>query len=157
MGSEEGILVPVCLGRHLCWFVRVALTAPNAPKLLVGCYWLRGVVFAGDGSDHKGRMGAEAFCSRYMIGDLEMKQNVVGREEEGTNRPELSAPVLALKESKTTDNTVRLGGMGTGISESSKRVSIFSFATQGGKQVSFYFRQGNWVPAREAQIRFPAG
>mgnify|MGYP000435555636 CR=1 FL=1 len=53
--------------------------------------------------------------------------------------------------------TVRLRGMGTGISEASKRVSIFSFATQGGKQVSFYFRQGNWVQAREAQIRFPAG
>ena len=39
--------------------------------------------------------------------------------------------------------TVRLRGMETGISEASKRVSIFSFATQGGKQVSFYFRQGN--------------
>ena len=47
--------------------------------------------------------------------------------------------------------------METGISEASKRVSIFSFATQGGKQVSFYFRQRNWVQAREAQIRFPAG
>jgi hypothetical protein len=67
---------------------------------------------------------------------------------------------LALELLKTEDGlkvTVRLGGMGTGISESSKRVSIFSFATQGGKQVSFYIRQGNWVPAREAQIRFPAG
>jgi hypothetical protein len=32
-------------------------------------------------------------------------------------------------------------GMETGISEASKRVSIFSFATQGGKQVSFYFGQ----------------
>ena len=32
--------------------------------------------------------------------------------------------------------TVRLGGMETGISEASKRVPIFSFATQGGKQVS---------------------
>ena len=52
--------------------------------------------------------------------------------------------------------TVRHRGMETGISEASKRVSIFSFATQGGKQVSFYFRQGNWVQAREAQIRFPA-
>ena len=53
--------------------------------------------------------------------------------------------------------TVRHRGMETRISEASKRVSIFSFATQGGKQVSFYFRQGNWVQAREAQIRFPAG
>ena len=53
--------------------------------------------------------------------------------------------------------TVLYRGMKTGISEASKRVSIFSFATQGGKQVSFYFRQRNWVQAREAQIRFPAG
>ena len=53
--------------------------------------------------------------------------------------------------------TVRLRGMGTGISEASKRVPIFSFATQGGKQVSSHFRHGNWVQAREAQIRFPAG
>ena len=57
--------------------------------------------------------------------------------------------------------TVRLRGMGTGISEASKRVPIFSFATllsptQGGKQVSSHFRQGNWVQARDAQIRFPA-
>ena len=50
--------------------------------------------------------------------------------------------------------TVLHRGMETGISEASKRVSIFSFATQGGKQVSFYFRQRNWVQAREAQIRF---
>ena len=54
-------------------------------------------------------------------------------------------------------STVRNREMKTGISEASNRVSIFSFATQEGKQVSFYFRQGNWVQAREAQIRFPAG
>jgi len=54
-------------------------------------------------------------------------------------------------------DTVRVRSLETGGSEASKRVSIFSFATQGGKQVSFYFRQGNWVQARDAQIRFPAG
>ena len=47
-------------------------------------------------------------------------------------------------------HTVRFRGMGTGISEASKRVPIFSFATQGGKQVSSHFRQRNWVQAREA-------
>jgi len=52
--------------------------------------------------------------------------------------------------------TARLRGIRTGISEASKRVPIFSFATQGGKQPSSYFRQRNWVRAREAQIRFPA-
>ena len=53
--------------------------------------------------------------------------------------------------------TVRVRRIETGISEASKWVSIFSFVTQGGKQVSFYFRQGNWVQAQDAQIRFPAG
>ena len=47
--------------------------------------------------------------------------------------------------------------IGTGISEASKRVPIFPFATQGGKQASPYFRQRNWAQACEAQIRFPAG
>ena len=47
--------------------------------------------------------------------------------------------------------------MGTDISEANKRVPIFPFDTQGGKHVSSYFRQRNWVQAREAQIRFPAG
>ena len=57
----------------------------------------------------------------------------------------------------TQHHTVRFRGMETGISEASKRVSIFSFATLGGKQASFHFREWNWVQAREAQIRFPAG
>ena len=30
-----------------------------------------------------------------------------------------------------------------------KRVPIFSFATQGGKQASSYFGQRNWVPKPE--------
>ena len=39
--------------------------------------------------------------------------------------------------------TVRLRGMGTGFSEASKRVPIFSFATQGGKKASeFLFWTG---------------
>jgi hypothetical protein len=48
-------------------------------------------------------------------------------------------------------------GIRTGISEASKRVPIFPFDTQGVKQASSYFRQRNWVQAREAQILFPAG
>ena len=39
--------------------------------------------------------------------------------------------------------TVRHRGIGTGISEASKRVPILPFATQRGKQESSYFRQGN--------------
>jgi ribonuclease HI len=76
---------------------------------MLGCYWFSGVVFAGDGSpaDHKGRMGAGAYC----LGDLDVQQCVgVGREEEGTssNRPELAALVLALRKTRFTDNLLYL-------------------------------------------------
>jgi hypothetical protein len=54
-------------------------------------------------------------------------------------------------------HTVRHRRIGTGISEASRRVPVFSFAAQGGKRASSYFRQRNWVQARKAQIRFPAG
>ena len=75
---------------------------------MLGCYWFREVVFAGDGSDHRGRMGAGAFC----LGDpSEMKQCVgLGREEKGTssNRLELAALVLALRATKTTNDMLYL-------------------------------------------------
>ena len=74
---------------------------------MLGCYWFSGVVFAGDGSDHKGRMGAGAYC----LGDPDVQQCVgVGREEEGTssNRPELAALVLALRKTRFTDNLLYL-------------------------------------------------
>jgi len=38
--------------------------------------------------------------------------------------------------------------METGISEASKRVSIFSFATQGGKSVSIFDRETGSEPER---------
>jgi len=57
-----------------------------------------------------------------------------------------------------TGTTVRFREiLGTGISEAKKRVHIFPFSTQGGKQASSCFRQRNWVQAREAQIPFPVG
>ena len=53
------------------------------------------------------------------------------------------SPKLGLaKTSGIPCTTVRHRGMETGISETSKRVPIFSFATQRGKPESFYFRQG---------------
>jgi len=54
-------------------------------------------------------------------------------------------------------DTVAHAGIRAGLCEASGRVPMFSFATQGGKQPSSYFRQRNWVQAREAQVRFPAG
>ena len=56
--------------------------------------------------------------------------------------------------------------MGTGISEASKRVPIFPFDTQGGKQVSSYFDRGtgsmthnSHLPARVGgdSIQYRAG
>ena len=66
---------------------------------------------------------------------------------------------LTVSDGQTKFNiTVRLREIGTGISEASTRVPIFPFATQGGKQAGSYFRERNWVQAREAQIRLlPAG
>ena len=55
------------------------------------------------------------------------------------------SPKLGLAKAKTSEipcPTLRHRGMETGISETSKRVPNFSFATQRGKQESFYFRQG---------------
>ena len=60
--------------------------------------------------------------------------------------------------------TVAHPGMETGISEASKKVPIYSFATQGGKQVSFYcgqeLSQGQELRQvsrlEQAQIRLPA-
>ena len=52
-------------------------------------------------------------------------------------------PGLRLKCILITLHTVRLRGIGTGISEASRRVPILPFATQRGKQESSYFRQGN--------------
>ena len=77
---------------------------------MLDCYWFRGVVFAGDGSNHKGRtelIGAGCFC----LGDQEMKQCVSeGRKKEGTssNRPELASLVLALRATKTADDMIYL-------------------------------------------------
>ena len=57
---------------------------------------------------------------------------------------------------KRSRSTVRFRGMGTDISEASKRVPISSFAkfTQGGKQVSSHFRQGNWVHGHDHSLFF---
>ena len=75
-----------------------------------------------------------------------------GQAEGGPHAPEEAAPpptvgfrviINDLVPIPVVTLTVRHRGMGTGISEASKRVPIFSFATQGGKQVSSNFRQGN--------------
>ena len=57
-------------------------------------------------------------------------------------------------ESQRLYGTVRFRGMGTDISEASKRVPISSFATQGGKQVSSHFRQRSWVQGHDRSLCF---
>jgi hypothetical protein len=64
-------------------------------------------------------------------------------DDTATSSLALSTLVASCRVQLKGASTVRFGGIGTGISEASKRVPIFSFATQGGKQVSSYFRQGN--------------
>jgi hypothetical protein len=56
----------------------------------LGCYDFLGETWAGDGSAHKGGMGAGIVCLQQQYIHLEVR---VGREEEGVNslRPELAA------------------------------------------------------------------
>ena len=48
--------------------------------------------------------------------------------------PQRTSDLPKLRKREMVSFTARLRGMGTGISEASKGVPIFSFATQGGKQ-----------------------
>ena len=92
-----------------------------------------------------------------MLGSLVSVAQRANRSEWQICELEIEIRVTGKRQKSPT--TARHREMKTGISQASKRVSIFSFATEarGGKQVSFYFRQRNWVQAREAQIQFPAG
>ena len=47
--------------------------------------------------------------------------------------------------------TVRHDELGTGSSEASKDFLFFTMMSGGGKQVSSYFRQRNWVQVREVR------
>ena len=80
-------------------------------------------------------------CVRYpvvVVLGLSVNPQAHTRHKTRNSRRWLSDPPYPLSD------TVRFRGMGTSISEASKRVPIFSFATQGGKQESSHFRQGNW-------------
>ena len=59
--------------------------------------------------------------------------------------------VFAKKEPYVCTAVVRFREIGTGISEASKRDPIFLHDVRGGKQVSSYFRQRNWVQALEVR------
>jgi len=89
---------------------------------------------------------AVAARARYVVKEL---QHVMYKEDPQSVEDDLPMITNNWRFSKERKQfpTVRHRGMETGISEASKRVSIFSFATQGGKQVSFYFRQRNWGPS----------
>ena len=62
----------------------------------MGCYDFPGETWAGDGSVHKGVMGAGSVCLQRPGCNLEVR---VGREEEGTSslRPELAAIARTLQ------------------------------------------------------------
>jgi ribonuclease HI len=67
-----------------------------------GCYDFPGETWAGDGSTHKGRMGAGSVCFQQQGRHLEVR---LGREAEGTTslRPELAALARTLQ--ATSDGT----------------------------------------------------
>ncbi len=62
----------------------------------LGCYNFPGETWAGDGSAHKGVMGAGSVCLQQQSKYLEVR---VAREEEGVNslRPELAAMARTLQ------------------------------------------------------------
>jgi hypothetical protein len=62
----------------------------------LGCYNFPGETWAGDGSAHKGVVGAGSACLQQQSKYLEVR---VGREEEGVNslRPELAAMARTLQ------------------------------------------------------------
>ena len=62
----------------------------------MGCYDFPGETWAGDGSAHKGVMGAGSVCFQRPGRNLEVQ---VGREEEGSSslRPELAAIARTLQ------------------------------------------------------------
>jgi len=66
-------------------------------KGMLGGYWFQGQVTACDGSDKKGKMGAEYNNLRRKNKKQQCK---VGREEEGSssNQPELAVFLLALRD-----------------------------------------------------------
>ena len=91
--------------------------------------------------------------ARYVVKEL---QHVMYKEDPQSVEDDLPMITNNWRFSKEHKQfpTVRHRGMETGISEASKRVSIFSFATQGGKQVSFHFRQRNWVQPERLRSGF---
>jgi hypothetical protein len=71
---------------------------------MLGCYWFRGAVLAGDGSNHRGRMGAGAFC----LGDPE------AREAAKENRERIARTdwmVYQWEEEKVTRRSVWTAGV----------------------------------------------
>jgi hypothetical protein len=62
----------------------------------LGCYNFPGQTLAGDGSAHKGVMGASSVCLQQQSNYLQVR---VGREEEGIKslRPELAAMARTLQ------------------------------------------------------------
>jgi|NorSeaMetagenome_1021524.scaffolds.fasta_scaffold99855_1 hypothetical protein len=76
-------------------------------------------------------LGAE--CSRKRRGDSGGKGEETLGEGANSNKATVNFSVDFSAYAKL-GFTVRLGGIGTGISEASKRVPIFSFATQGGSK-----------------------
>jgi len=73
----------------------------------LGCYDFSGETWAGDGSMHKGVMGAGSICLQRPTCNLVVR---VGREEEGVSslRPELAAMARTLKAAPAESDLIYL-------------------------------------------------
>jgi ribonuclease HI len=76
---------------------------------MLGGLGFKGAQTAADGSDHKGTMGAGSV--RRDAGNQQDSSGRLGREEEGTssNRPELTALLVALEMARRNEDLVYFG------------------------------------------------
>ena len=159
LGAPDGVKVGDSSRRNVLNPRSEHISSPHTPRAIVG---YRGAAalepwrpphrsnallprerFTGDVRAHPRTTSPTRWASPSPCGqDLAKKGFPHGsahpRVSPGVSAPKLFPPTLA----------VRLRGIGTGISEASKRVPIFPFATQGGKQA---------IPLRSRLLFITAG
>jgi hypothetical protein len=89
--------------------------------------------------DRRARGDACRTITLYSQTQVNLQIVLVAGPRHGRHAHKVATPLVTY-----CKGTVAHPRIGTGISEASKRVPIFHFATQGGKQARSYFRQRNW-------------
>ena len=70
-------------------------------------------------------------------------RHTTGAPEHILGVPEVQRTLVCRPQGGLPEHTLRHCEIETGVSESSRRVSVFLYVCQGVKQASFYSRQGN--------------